>query len=422
MSAITRIRDSKENLPSDSEIEKKLECASNELYNDVPCDPTRAPFVPADYGLPANFRLTKYGDTKSLGIRPTLELLEICMGALHESYQETNNENWRETNEENFPLLMDEKTLLTRLHKFDLVMLETSNTLTPLIDDPYIMGKIACLSVLSGIYALGIVDITTTRIALSIPSRMDPSHRKIVLPMIIRGFKDAARESKTTVYCSDVLVNPWCLIGGTATAVCTLYEFIPPDGAALGDVIVLTKPLGTSIALAVSQWLEHTEKRKRLLLAIDEDAVIKAKQRAIDSMLKSNREAAILMRKYNAHAACEVTHQGLLKSAATLAQLQKNPVNFVIHNLPVIAKMNAVSRLTGDSTKLLNGSTPELSGGLILVLPREQAAAYCKIYDRIERRQTWIIGLVEEGQRTARIIDRPRVIEVPAKENDSSLW
>lgn len=105
-----------------------------------------------------------------------------------------------------------------------------------------------------------------------------------------------------------------------------------------------------------------------------------------------------------------------------LAKLQKNPVNFVIHNLPVIAKMHAVARLTGDSMNLLRGSMPEISGGLILVLPREQAAAYCKIYDSIEHRQTWIIGLVEEGQRTARVIDRPRIIEVPAKENDLSLW
>lgn len=36
--------------------------------------------------------------------------------------------------------------------------------------------------------------------------------------------------------------------------------------------------------------------------------------------------------------------------------------------------------------------------------------------------QSWIIGIVEKGNRTARIIDKPRVIEVPAKEKEGELW
>lgn len=113
---------------------------------------------------------------------------------------------------------------------------------------------------------------------------------------------------------------------------------------------------------------------------------------------------------------------GILGHAEMLARRQTNPVNFVIHNLPIIAKMTAVSRVTGNSVELLRGLMPEYSGGLLLVLPREQAAAYCKTLDKIETRQAWIVGLVEDGARTARVIDRPRVIEVPAKETDNSLF
>lgn len=87
MSAITCIRDSKENSVSDGEIEKNVDCASNELYNDVKYDPTRVPFVPADHGLPANFRLTKYGDTKSVGTRPTREFKDSCMAIFRENFQ-----------------------------------------------------------------------------------------------------------------------------------------------------------------------------------------------------------------------------------------------------------------------------------------------------------------------------------------------
>lgn len=56
-----------------------------------------------------------------------------------------------------------------------------------------------------------------------------------------------------------------------------------------------------------------------------------------------------------------------------------------------------------------------LSGGLLICLPREQAARFCaeiKSPKYGEGHQAWIIGIVEKGNRTARIIDKPRIIEV----------
>lgn len=58
----------------------------------------------------------------------------------------------------------------------------------------------------------------------------------------------------------------------------------------------------------------------------------------------------------------------------------------------------------------------------MIVLPREQAAAFCKDIEKTEGYPAWIIGIVERGDRTAKIIDRPRIIEVPAKEQDGELW
>lgn len=64
----------------------------------------------------------------------------------------------------------------------------------------------------------------------------------------------------------------------------------------------------------------------------------------------------------------------------------------------------------------------QIVGGLLICLPREQAAAYCKDIEKQEGFQSWIIGIVEKGNRTARIIDKPRVIDVPSKERDGELW
>lgn len=58
----------------------------------------------------------------------------------------------------------------------------------------------------------------------------------------------------------------------------------------------------------------------------------------------------------------------------------------------------------------------------MICLPREQAAAYLKEIDKQEGYQAWIIGMVDKGERTARIIDKPRIIEVPAKEKEGELW
>jgi selenide,water dikinase len=52
-------------------------------------------------------------------------------------------------------------------------------------------------------------------------------------------------------------------------------------------------------------------------------------------------------------------------------------------------------------------------------------SAICLPFQDIEQQegyQAWIIGVVEKGDRSARIIDKPRVIEVPAKDKEGELW
>ena len=68
------------------------------------------------------------------------------------------------------------------------------------------------------------------------------------------------------------------------------------------------------------------------------------------------------------------------------------------------------------------GESSECSGGLLICLPREQAAAFCKDIEKEEGYQSWIIGIVENGDRTARIIEKPRIIDVPSKDKPDELW
>ncbi len=68
------------------------------------------------------------------------------------------------------------------------------------------------------------------------------------------------------------------------------------------------------------------------------------------------------MHKHNAHGATDVTGFGLLGHAKNLAKCQHGEVSFTIHNLPVIAKVNAMAKASGNMVRLQAGVLPETSG------------------------------------------------------------
>lgn len=304
----------------------------------------------------------------------------------------------------------------------ELLLVQSTDFFYPLIDDPYVMGRIACANVLSDIYAMGVLEVDNMLMLASTSNKMTEVERDAIMPLIFQGFKDCAEDAGTSVQGGQTVVNPWLIVGGVATSVCAKSEVIIPEYAEVGDVLVLTKPLGTQVAVNAHQWIEKPDRWERIQSVITEEKVRKAYQRAMNSMARLNKTAASLMHKYQVHACTDVTGFGLLGHAQNLAKYQKNEVTFVIHNLPIIANMTTISVTCNNAFGLLRGTSAETSGGLLLALPREQAAAYCKDLQAQEGYQAWIIGVVERGDRTARIIEKPKVIEVPANDTEGELW
>ncbi|KAF5903467.1 NF-kappa-B essential modulator isoform X1 [Clarias magur] len=300
-----------------------------------------------------------------------------------------------------------------------LSLIQTTDFFYPLVEDPYMMGRIACANVLSDLYAMGITECDNMLMLLSVSQKMSEKEREQATPLMMKGFRDAAEEGGTSVTGGQTVVNPWIIIGGVATVVCQPNDFIMPDGAVPGDVLVLTKPLGTQVAVNSHQWLNIPEKWNKIKLVISKEEVEHAYQEAMLNMATLNRTAAALMHKFNAHAATDITGFGIIGHARNLAKQQRNEVAFVIHNLPILAKMAAVSKAGGNLFGLLHGTSSETSGGLLICLPREQAARFCaemkasRSSSLGDGQQAWIIGIVEKGSRCARIIDKPRIIEVP---------
>lgn len=79
-------------------------------------------------------------------------------------------------------------------------------------------------------------------------------------------------------------------------------------------------------------------------------------------MARLNKNAAMLMHKYRAHCATDVTGFGIIGHASNLAENQKDSVDIRIHTLPILANMTAVAKTCGINFKLLEGYSAETSG------------------------------------------------------------
>jgi len=297
-----------------------------------------------------------------------------------------------------------------------LSMISTTDFFYPLVDDPYIQGKIGACNVLSDMYALGVVDVDNILMILASSLDMDQATRDIVSRKMIEGFSDMCKLADVEVTGGQTVHNPWPIIGGTAMSCCAPDQYIFPVNAVPGDVLVLTKAIGTQIAVNINEWIQCPEKphwgKAKEFITLSE--AYDAYEKAVESMTRLNRNAARLMHKYGAHAATDVTGFGLVRHAANLSKNQKASVEFLIHTLPIISKMDEIDTKCGW-WKLLEGFSAETSGGLLVALPEANAEAYCKELMELDKKPAWIIGKVVEGrnaENTATILENRTIIYI----------
>lgn len=295
----------------------------------------------------------------------------------------------------------------------DIFQVSTTDFFFPLVEDPYLQGRIAAANVLSDMYALGLYHCDNLLCLAGACRQMQPQDRDIVLTQMLRGFNDVAKEAGTRVTGGQTVINAWPLIGGVAMAAAKEEDFIRPDGAIAGDILVLTKPLGTQVAINMNIWIvQGGQSWERVSDILTTAEGIRAYQMAMESMGRLNRNGAKLMHKYKAHAATDVTGFGILGHATNLAVHQKAKVDLEIDVLPIIRNMAAVDRKV-NIWSLLRGFSSETSGGLLVCLPSLEAAqAFCKEIQELDRQPAWIIGRVVDGSNTARITETATILEI----------
>lgn len=175
----------------------------------------------------------------------------------------------------------------------DLALVLTVDFFTPIVDDPRTFGRISAANALSDVYAMGALPVAAIAVATFPESGLDES----VLGDIFAGGAEKAAEAGIAVIGGHTVKDPEPKYGLAVAGTVHPDRIVRNSTAREGDVLVLTKPIGTGIL---------TTARRRD--AIDETGLIEA----IDSMCTLNCGASRAMLDSRAHAATDVTGFGLL--------------------------------------------------------------------------------------------------------------
>jgi len=311
--------------------------------------------------------------------------------------------------------------------------ISTTDFFFPLVDSPYLQGRIGAANVLSDLYAEGTDRCDFMLMLLAVSSNMPEDQRSICTTKMVEGFRDACAEADAPITGGQTVMNPWPIIGGVATSIVAESEFVPSDGAVPGDVLVLTKPLGTQIAVNVHQWRRitaaaattqeqsestslrnHIQRWEQCLNVINNETVAEDMMHAaVCSMARLNRNGGRLMTQHSAHAGTDVTGFGILGHAQNLASNQKiADIGIEIDVLPCLAGTVAINQHVLDFG-LLRGTSAETSGGLMICMPESEAENYCTALKELDGTDAWIVGrVVNDPERKAKLVDDCRVLEV----------
>ncbi len=288
-----------------------------------------------------------------------------------------------------------------------LVIAKTVDVFTPIVDDPYIQGKIAACNSTSDIYAMGLLDIIGVLAIVGIPE-------KLPIPIVremLKGFQDFCRENKTSIVGGHTILNPWPLIGGAVTGVGREEEVLTKGGAKEGDILILTKPLGTQTAMALNRIPEEFEN----LLNITNEEKNYIVNKAIEIMTTSNRYGLLALRKAEervgdkiGNALTDITGFGILGHSNEMAK--NSNVLIEITTLPCIRKTPELSKMFGHA--LLEGYGAETAGGLLISAKKEYKD---DLIDELEKYKCYsfeVGRVLKKGEGKAVLSKDVKVIEV----------
>ena len=285
-------------------------------------------------------------------------------------------------------------------------LIQTTDFFPPIVDDPYLYGRIAATNALSDVYAMGGEPKLALNILCAAEGMEDDTIRQI-----LRGGYDAAFEA------GAIITGGHTIRGAEPIYGLAVSGFVHPDrvltnsNAKPGDVLILTKPLGVGILTtgAKADMVEQT-----------------VMERIYRQMATLNKVARDIMVKYDVHSCTDVTGFGLLGHSYEMAQGSECTICIRTEQVPYhpealeLASMGLIPAGAYRNREYVQGGIrvesgvslamedilydPQTSGGLLFALP-EGKAEPCLQELRKVIPEAAIVGYVREKADTYLVLE-----------------
>jgi selenide,water dikinase len=274
-------------------------------------------------------------------------------------------------------------------------IIQTIDFFPPVVDDAYAFGAIAAANAMSDVYAMG----GEVLIALNIAAWRDDLPLEL-LADVFRGAADKMVEGNAVIAGGHTITDDEPKFGLAVTGTVHPSRIITKGGARHGDLLVLTKPLGTGLIT--------TAGKNGVASPAD-------MQNAIEWMMRLNRGAALAMQEVGVRSATDITGYGLLGHAYEMAEASNVVFRFEGKALPLLegaleyARQKQIPGGAGRNKLYLDDKVeftrefdddlyeiffdPQTSGGLLMAVPADKLDALVRALDA-RATAHWVVGQV----------------------------
>jgi selenide, water dikinase len=258
----------------------------------------------------------------------------------------------------------------------DLALVQTLDFFTPIVDDPFDYGRIAALNSINDVWAMAGTPLTAMAITCFPKKGVDPA----ILAGIMRGGLETLNQYGVTLVGGHSVDNEQIMFGYSITGVIHPDRVAKNSGARAGDVIILTKPIGTGV---ISTGIKFGKVSHVVTTA------------SVQTMLTPGKYAAEAMREFNVRGATDVTGFALLGHAWEMACASDITIEIDAASVPILdgaLELATLGLLTsGDKTnreyvgadvaidKSIDANLvkllfdPQTAGGMLIAVAEERA-------------------------------------------------
>ncbi len=257
-------------------------------------------------------------------------------------------------------------------------LIMTTDFFTPIVDDPYQYGAIAATNALSDVYAMGGKPL----IALNIAA-LPPNLPLDMMQQIMIGMAETVRDAGAVIAGGHTIQDKEPKVGLAVIGLGHPDRLMTKGGAKSGDVLILTKPLGTGCITTAAK---------------NDMASAEHVNAAVRWMMTLNKDGAEVAASLGARAATDITGFGFLGHAMELADASRVTLRIAMDAVPLMEGAglyaeqwtfpggSAANKLAYEDGVQFVGEIPEelrmllfdaqTSGGLLIALPPDQRAVF----------------------------------------------